>query len=213
MSSLVAGTMVCSAMSCRCSSCQKSKASCPGGDQGCVQSVFHLGHTYGGCPFPLTCLSIENSPHQATAIATSPSPRVSGHFGLSKQRPIKDSICDTSISVLFAGGMSLSQLAMWVCHRSRRGREVVSQDGGMGGREHVDGGFQHLSPRAERDTMQINSVQAEGAGSPISSEGLTNTQFRACRPDPPYWSATRRCSMLPAASVPRRLSALIGRVH
>ena len=55
---------------------------------------------------------------------------------------------------------------------------MVSQDDGTGGREHVDGGFQHLSPRPERDTMQINSVQAEAAGSPISSEGLQNNQFR-----------------------------------
>jgi nitrite reductase/ring-hydroxylating ferredoxin subunit len=56
---------------------------------------------------------------------------------------------------------------------------VVSQDDGMGSREHVDGGFQHLSPGTERDTMEINSVQPEGAGSPIRSEGLTNSQFRA----------------------------------
>jgi nitrite reductase/ring-hydroxylating ferredoxin subunit len=56
---------------------------------------------------------------------------------------------------------------------------VVSQDDGMGSREHVDGGFQHLSPSTERDTMEINSVQPEGAGSsPIRSEGLTNSQFR-----------------------------------
>jgi nitrite reductase/ring-hydroxylating ferredoxin subunit len=55
---------------------------------------------------------------------------------------------------------------------------VVSQDDGMGSREHVDGGFQHLSPSTERDTMEINSVQPEGAGSPIRSEGLTNDQFR-----------------------------------
>jgi nitrite reductase/ring-hydroxylating ferredoxin subunit len=38
--------------------------------------------------------------------------------------------------------------------------------------------FQHFSTGTERDTMQINSARAEGAGSPSSPEGLKDNQFR-----------------------------------
>lgn len=41
-----------------------------------------------------------------------------------------------------------------------------------------DDGFQHIRPRTGRDTMEINSVQPEVAGSAIRFEGLKSNQFR-----------------------------------
>jgi hypothetical protein len=73
--------MVWSAVSRRCSSCQKSKASYPGGDQGCVQSVLDLGHTHGGYPFPTHGSLDREQSHQATAIRRCRRPEWSGHSG------------------------------------------------------------------------------------------------------------------------------------
>jgi Integrase core domain len=175
--------MVWSAVSRRCSSCQKSKASYPGGDQGCVQSVLDLGHTHGGS-LPHSRVSRSRTVPSGHGDSTLPSPRVEWPFGTEVRRRFPFAIrkVQTDHGAEFSLEFVLTLQAAGIRHRYIRPRRP-QQNGKVERSHRIDQeefwGRRHFDTFLDADmALQPGSVSTTSIASPWPS---------AAKPRPRSW--------------------------